>query len=137
MSAQQPFFSDTDLQLHWSSKYIRSDASLEVWRQDLRDYLDPAAPIKPYNVKSWEELKETQRQLSMRLLQKAALVPDATNRLSGRAFVALVMQLQQSLGNTQEACFYILHDVLEEFNLRPSISTFGSFRVAKSRFLPK
>lgn len=137
MAIQHPIFSDVDLLQHWETKYLRSTAAVQVWRDNLTAYVVQGTTPRPYDVATWDELKTVQREVALRLMQKAALVPDATNRLSGRAFVALVMQLKAALGNTQQACFHIVRDVLEEYNMRCPISTFGSYRVAKTRLFPQ
>lgn len=137
MSIQYPVYIEAELARHWDAKYLRSEAAVQIWKASLAPSVQKNSALHPWEVATWDELKTHQREVSLRLMQKAALLPDATSRLSGRALVTLVVQLQAALGNTQEACFNILLEVLEEFNLKPSISTFSSFRVAKCRYMPR
>jgi hypothetical protein len=124
---------DAEIFAHFDAVYIHSRNQRHTWADPLHNYVERDSTVRPWDVLTWDDLKQHQRAVALRLMSKVALIPDATNRLAGRAFVIIATGLASALDIPEKYAWEIVRDVLEEYNRKPPITTHGSFRVAKTR----
>lgn len=137
MTAQPIQIQDAELLAHFDAVYIHSRNQRHTWAEPLANHVVNGGELSPWDVLTWQHLQEHQRPVALRLMSKVALIPDATNRLAGRAFVIVATDLARALDIPEKFAWEIVRDVLEEYNRRPPITTHGSFRVAKTRLTHK